>query len=208
MSFPSTTIKICGIGSQEDLQAAHAAGADMVGFVRATGSPRMLDRERAQELTSLAPDTLQTVGVYVDPTTEEPAALPTNWIQLHGSESPEEVTRIARHAANARVIRGFHFQEDACHLWDQHQDVDLLLIDGPRAGSGQTFDHEQLIDIMEGLKTPVIVAGGLNPDTVHEVVQRVRPFGVDVSSGVESAPGQKDNALIAAFCQAVRSAEK
>ena len=91
--------------------------------------------------------------------------------------------------------------------WNACADVDALLVDGPDPGSGQAFDHDELAALMPELTKPLILAGGLTPENVGEAIRRVRPYAVDVSSGVESAPGIKDPAKIAAFCAAVRAAD-
>ena len=200
-------IKICGIRTVADALAAAEAGADAVGLVRAPGSKRELDLKVATEISQQVPIPLEPIGVYVEASISDIESLPTRWIQLHGEETPEEVTRIAN-TTHRRVIRGFPFDPNACKAWDAHPQIDILLLDGPNAGSGQGFDHDLLAEVISTLKTPVIVAGGLTPENVGEIVRTVRPFGVDVSSGVESSPGTKDHGLIKAFCEAVRDAAK
>ena len=200
-------IKICGIGTMADAEAAALAGADMIGLVRAPGSPRELELASAKKIAAKAPEGLQTVGVYVDPSHQDVEDLPSDWIQLHGEETAEEVTAISR-LSGRKVIRGFHFQPQACQLWDAHPHVAALLLDGPSAGSGESFDHGILAEVMGTLKKPIILAGGLDPENVAESIRLMRPWGVDVSSGVESKPGTKDHGRIAAFCQAVRNAEQ
>ena len=207
MTNGTPLIKICGIRTEADAIAASEAGADAVGLVRAPGSTRELDLKAATELSKQVPKHLEPIGVYVEASVQDIDSLPTRWIQLHGEETPEEVTRIAN-ATSRRVIRGFPFDPHACRAWDAHPQIDILLLDGPSAGSGQGFDHDLLAKVISTLRTPVIVAGGLNPENVGEIIRTVRPFGVDVSSGVESSPGTKDHGLIAAFCEAVHDAAK
>ena len=132
-------------------------------------------------------------------------AWPGEWIQLHGEETPERVAAIAAETGH-RIVKAIPFDPDACRLWDEHPDVELLLVDGPRCGSGEPFDHARLADVLPDLKTPVVIAGGLDPDTVADVVRDHRPFGVDVSSGVESTRGVKDHDRIRAFVAAARGA--
>jgi len=104
-----------------------------------------------------------------------------------------------------RIIKAFPFDADDCRRWDEHPDVEILLIDGPRGGSGEPFDHAALAPLLATLEKPVIIAGGLDPETVGEVVRDLGPFGVDVSSGVESSRGVKDHDRIRGFTAAARA---
>ena len=198
-------IKICGIRTPEDARVASEAGADVVGLVQAQGSPRLLDGSETTTILDQLPERLDAIPVFTNPSSEDVLAIPTRWIQLHGEESPDDVARIAMRTGR-RIIRGIPFDHDACQTWAAHPNVDILLIDGARAGSGQAFDHDHLVDLLPTLRVPTIIAGGLDPDSVHRLLQTVQPFGVDVSSGVESSRGTKDHGLIRSFCQAVRDA--
>ena len=104
-----------------------------------------------------------------------------------------------------RIIKAFPFDPDTCRRWDEHPDVEILLIDGPSGGSGEPFDHAALGPLLTTLQKPVIIAGGLDPETVADVVRDLGPFGVDVSSGVAS-DGAKDNAKIEAFVKNAKHA--
>jgi phosphoribosylanthranilate isomerase len=110
-------------------------------------------------------------------------------------------------ALSGPVIRAVPFEEATVRNWDTCEGVDRLLIDSARAGSGTAFDHEALEPMLNALTTPIIVAGGLTPESIGDVIRRLRPWGVDVSSGVESAPGIKNPALIHEFCAAVHEAD-
>ncbi len=196
-------VKICGIRSREDLEVCRACGVDAVGLVMAPGSPRELAPAAAIELLSSAPGELEAIGLFVDPAMELLEVWPGEWIQLHGQETPERVAAIAAETGH-RIVKAISFDRDACLRWDDHPAVELLLVDGPRGGSGEPFDHARLTDVLPRLETPVIVAGGLHPRNVADVVTRQAPFGVDVSSGVESTRGVKDHDLIRAFVAAAR----
>ena len=201
----SPLIKICGIRSVDDAVAAAEAGADVVGLVMAPRSPRLLHTSEATQILQNLPGSLEAVTLFADAQPEDIEGTTTRWIQIHGEESPDDVARIARRTGH-RIIRGIPFDPETCRRWADHPDVDILLLDGPQGGSGQGFDHAQLADLLPTLKLPVIIAGGLTPDTVARLVENIQPFGVDVSSGVERTRGLKDHGLIRAFCQAVHGA--
>ncbi len=196
-------VKICGVRTEADLATCVAAGVDAVGFVFAPGSPRELAIPEAMALLAGLPTGLEAIGLFVDPAMDGLEAWPGEWIQLHGEETPERVAAIAAETGH-RIVKAIPFDPDACRLWDEHPDVELLLVDGPRGGSGEPFDHARLADVLPDLETPVVIAGGLDPDTVADVVRDHRPFGVDVSSGVESTRGVKDHDRIRAFVAAAR----
>ena len=201
----SPLIKICGIRSVADAEAAAEAGADVVGLVMAPGSPRLLQASDATAILENLPRKLEAVTLFADAAPDDIEGTKTRWIQVHGEESPDDVARIARRTRH-RIIRGIPFDQESCRQWANHPDVDILLLDGPRGGGGQGFDHAPLVDLLPTLRIPVIIAGGLTPDSVAKLVEQIRPFGVDVSSGVERTRGIKDHGLIRAFCQAVHDA--
>ncbi|MEE2907356.1 MAG: phosphoribosylanthranilate isomerase [Planctomycetota bacterium] len=196
-----THIKICGIRDPEMALLAVDAGASAIGLVRHEPSPRHVDEQTAARIKSVLPDDVPAVTVLVDPT---PAVLATleGWIQLHGEETEDLASR-----APGPVIRGFAFSPESVQRWDVCPHVQLLLVDGPGKGAGERFDHGTLAAMRDELTTPLIVAGGLTPDTVEETIRILRPWGVDVSSGVESDRGIKDPAMIRAFCEAVQAAD-
>lgn len=200
-----TRIKICGITDLDGVRAAADAGADWIGLVRATRSPRYVDRARAERLVAAASAAgLTCVGVYAD---VDPATLTAGelelfaHVQVHGGRAGVELAAWGR-----PVIRGLPFEPAAVRAADALEEVSMLLVDGPSAGSGAGFDHDALVALMPALRSPVILAGGLTAGSVAAAIARVRPYGVDVSSGVESSPGRKDAAKIAAFCAAARAA--
>lgn len=210
-TYPSRTrIKICGLKDEEALFAAADAGADAVGFVFHPSSVRFIDPAEAFELASFLPPFVSTVGLFVDAPVEKFMAMeevcPTSFSQLHGKEREDLVRQ-----CGPGVIKAVRF--DAATIakelakWDSLPEVDAILIDGSSGGQGQAFDWTQLVEPAREVKKPIILAGGLTPENVGEAIRIVRPFGVDVSSGVESSPGVKDRALIERFCAAVRRAD-
>ena len=198
-------IKICGIGSSEDARVAEEAGATFVGIVQAPNSPRTKSPEDIAELVVSIDSMLSTVAVFVNPTHEEVRRCPTDFIQLHGTESAEDVSRLAA-AGGKPIIKAISFDEQMCKEWDAHPAVSMLLVDGPDAGSGAPFDHALLAELIPELTKPLIVAGGLDPENVRHLLDVAKPYAVDVSSGVERTRGTKDHGLIRAFCQAVQQA--
>lgn len=194
-------VKICGITRAEDLSAACNAGADALGFVFYAKSPRHLAVEQAAALVAQLPPFVQSVGLFVD---AEPAfvesvlkAVPLDLLQFHGSETPEQCRCHGRPYLKAIRMRAGIDLVKYCADFD---DARALLLDayvpGVPGGTGERFDWEL---IPAGLPKPVVLSGGLNPDNVGHAVDVVRPWAVDVSSGVEAAPGIKDAARVAAF---------
>jgi phosphoribosylanthranilate isomerase len=214
MSDP-LTIKICGIKTEAILDAAIEAGADMVGFMHFQRSPRHLELDPIGELISLARGRVETCVVLVNPDNTlvaQVAALGPDWIQLQGPETPHRVEAI-RAEAGVAVMKAIPIgSPDDVALVPTFADIaDRLLLDAraPKSadrpgGLGVPFDWTLLKALDHSLS--FMLSGGLTPDTVGKAVKTVRPFGVDVSSGVETAPGTKDAKLIAAFITNARKA--
>jgi indole-3-glycerol phosphate synthase/phosphoribosylanthranilate isomerase len=203
-------VKICGITSKDDAAMAVAAGADALGFVFWPKSPRAVDAATARDIAATLPPFILRVGVFVDTPPAEMRRIADevglDMVQLHGHESVAEVAQAPRRAVKAvRVGPGFQPEEAlryggtaAALLLDTRVDGE-----GSPGGTGRTFDWSLVRPVREG--TPfLILAGGLHPDNVAEAIAAVRPDAVDVSSGVESAPGRKDPAKVRAFVDAVR----
>lgn len=187
-----TWIKVCGITSEGDAQAAVLAGASAIGLVFAP-SPRRVSPAAARRIADSVRGRVEVVGVFKEPADVGPAheAVRFDRIQIHHSASLEVAVPVLRALAPA-----------AAESY-QPKEGETLVIDGSE-GRGQSPDWTQFgTDRL----SRSVVAGGLTPDTVGAVVERLRPFGVDVSSGVESAPGRKDPVLMARFVAAVRSAD-
>jgi len=205
-----TRIKICGITTAEDAAAAVSCGADAIGFVFAP-SPRQVSPAQAAEVAAMVPPPVARVGVFVDPDVavveQVIAEVGLTAVQLCGSATPEQCARIS-----VPVIRVFSVGTDFdVHMVEPFRgDVAAVLLDtyvpGKAGGTSQTFDWH-IAGETPGW-APVFLAGGLTPHNVAEAVRVARPFAVDVSSGVESAPGIKDHAKIEAFCAAVRAADQ
>jgi phosphoribosylanthranilate isomerase len=199
-------VKICGITNLEDALLAVAAGADALGFVFCDQSPRCVFPEQAAAIIRVLPPFVQTVGLFVNAdralVTETADFCRLDLVQLHGDESPEYCAALAR-----RVVKAFRIK-DISSLEPMHQyRVAGYLLDAysPDAygGTGLTFNWETAVIARK--YGPVILAGGLTPENVGRAVATVSPYGVDVSSGVESAPGKKDPEKVREF---IRRAKK
>jgi phosphoribosylanthranilate isomerase len=201
-----TRIKICGITSVQMAMAAVEAGADAIGLVFAPGSPRQVLPGLAIQIARALPPLISAVGVFRNPSDPEVMNWRGEWVQLHGSEVESQVSRLAQQ--HRRVIKGIAFDSAQIVKWDASPNVSAILIDGAAPGSGKVFDHAALAAMVPGLRTPVIIAGGLTVENVAGAIKTIRPFGVDVSSGVESAKGVKDAGMIREFCAAVRETDQ
>jgi phosphoribosylanthranilate isomerase len=209
-------IKMCGTTNLEDALAAAEAGADALGFIFYEKSPRHVDPETARIIIEQLPPFIDTVGVFVDRDREEVEEIirfcRLGYAQLHGKESPKYCERLARSAAPCRIIKALRVGGDiqARDIMPYNEHVKGFLLDtyqkGVRGGTGQAFDWS----LIEGLKLQrdFILAGGLDAENVQEALAAVRPYAVDVNSGVETAPGQKDHSLIKEFIQQVRTCER
>lgn len=202
-------VKVCGLTRPQDAIAAEALGVDALGVMFAPGSKRRVDLEQAAEVLAAVGPFISRVGVFVDAPEDEVwtaiERLRLDAVQLHGSEGAE---LLAAFRPRVAVIKALSWSAslDAGALAELP--ADALLIDGPQAGSGRPFAwSEAAAATLAGLPRWVL-AGGLRPENVAEALSRLDPWAVDVSTGVESAPGIKDPARMAAFLRAVaRSAE-
>jgi indole-3-glycerol phosphate synthase/phosphoribosylanthranilate isomerase len=203
-------VKICGITSKDDAAMAVAAGADAIGFVFWPKSPRAVDAATARDIASTLPPFILRVGVFVDTPPGEIRRIADevglDMVQLHGNESVDAVAQAPRRAVKA-VRVGPDFRPEDALQYDGTAAALLLdtRVDGDASpgGTGRTFDWSLVRPVREGTSF-MILAGGLSPDNVAEAIAAVRPDAVDVSSGVESAPGKKDPAKVRAFVDAVR----
>ncbi|MCF6179726.1 MAG: phosphoribosylanthranilate isomerase [Geopsychrobacter sp.] len=202
----NTRIKICGITSVDDALAAVAAGADALGFVFYAKSLRVVTASQTAAIVRELPPFVATVGLFVN---EKPEVVEEvmdssglDLIQLHGDETPRDC-----HFERRRVIKALRIKNaDSLQLAGDYAVAGLLLdawTDQLYGGSGERFDWQILKDF--ACEHPVILAGGLTPDNVAEAIRQVRPFAVDVSSGVESTPGKKDHEKMAEFVRQVRN---
>jgi phosphoribosylanthranilate isomerase len=203
-----TRVKICGVTSVADALAAAEAGADMIGLMFYEQSPRHITLATALEISrALSPFVLR-VGVFVNPqealVTRAIGECNLSLLQFHGDETSEFCTQFGLMSMKAIRVRDEeslkqleNFQTDA-FLLDAHSKSGL-------GGTGEKFNWDLAIEAQKFDK-PIFLAGGLTPENVAEAVRKVRPFAVDVSSGVEIAPGKKDHAKVKAFIQAAKSA--
>ena len=205
-----TKIKICGIKTVEDAIAAIDFGADLIGFNFYPKSPRYVEVGHCRGIMSTVRKYghVKYVGVFVNATVSEiNATMETcglSLAQLHGDEAPDVLTALEGKAFKAfrgipEDIKGFEREEAPAFLVDAS-------VKGVYGGSGVKADWSGAAELAK--KYPLLLAGGLTPENVAEAVSRVKPWGVDVASGVESAPGEKDPSKMKAFVQAVRDAEK
>ncbi|MGP9783987.1 phosphoribosylanthranilate isomerase [Glutamicibacter sp. AOP12-B1-11] len=194
-------VKICGLATEHDVAIALEHGADALGFVL-TNSPRQVSPELAAALAAQVPSQVATVAVFRDEDTAtaiaRTSAAGLGWIQLHGERRRAEVQAVR--AAGFRVIRAVRMdaQPEAFEDWGE----DFLLIDAAVPGSGESWDYAKVRTLAAGRNW--LVAGGLSPENVAAALAESAASGADVSSGVESARGVKDPALIARFLDAAR----
>ncbi|MHB1374999.1 MAG: phosphoribosylanthranilate isomerase [Thauera sp.] len=203
-----TRIKICGLTRPQDVRAAVESGADAIGLVFYPPSPRAVSIEQAAELVALLPPFVTSVGLFVNPAQEAVEAVlsrvPLQLLQFHGDESESDCARYGRPWIKAARMRP---GVDLLEFSTFHPRASGILVDAfvdGYGGGGQTFDWSL---IPQGFGRPLVLSGGLDADNVTEAVRRIRPWAVDVSSGVESAKGIKDAAKIAAFIAGVRHAD-
>ncbi|MFA5529682.1 MAG: phosphoribosylanthranilate isomerase [Thiohalomonadaceae bacterium] len=207
-SVARTRVKICGITRPEDGGHAAAMGADAIGLVFYAKSPRAVDVAQAKAILAALPAFVTTVGLFVDAPAEEVNAvldaLPLDLLQFHGNESPAYCRAFRRPYLKALAMRP---GMDLRVATEDYVDARALLVDAyhPDApgGTGTRFDWERL---PAQLGLPLVLAGGLDPDNIADAIRTVRPWGVDVSSGVEAAKGIKSPEKMAAFMRGVESA--
>jgi len=204
-----TRVKVCGITSAADAAAAVAAGADALGFVFVPGTPRHLAPEVAEGIVASLPPFVAAVGVFLDRPVAEVVAIAARCrlqaVQLHGEE-PADYCR----AMPLPVIKALRVR-DASSLeplgWYPAQAFVLdACVEGRAGGTGVAFSWELAVGV--GARAPIILSGGLTPENVAGAIRRVRPYAVDVSSGVERSPGRKDPQKLKEFIAHVREADR
>jgi phosphoribosylanthranilate isomerase len=203
-----TRIKICGVSRPEDVAAAVDAGADAIGLVFHPDSPRYLTLAQAEVLAKALPPYVTPVGLFVnaEPATiaAAVAAIPALVLQFHGDETPAQCAAAGRpYLRAARMAPGFDLL-DFARRFDQAQGLLLDAHVEAFGGSGKVFDWSL---VPRGVPHRLVLSGGLHAGNVGSGIREIRPWAVDVSSGVESARGVKDAAAIHAFCDAVREAD-
>ena len=198
-------IKICGVTDEATAETAARAGADFIGVVLVPGSPRFAEPAVASRLAPAIVDAgAVPVAVVRLPLTDHARAALEAFpiVQFHGSETAGDVAAF-RHF---ECWKGLHFSPTAVREWLDSRAVARLVVDGPDAGSGERWDHRGFADLDVATRERCLLAGGLDPTNVAAAVRAAKPWGVDVSSGVERARGVKDHARIAAFIDAAKSA--
>lgn len=200
-----TRIKICGITRVEDLLAAAGSGADAIGLVFYDKSPRNLNLQQAAKLAAATPPFVTLVGLFVNPVAAEVndvlQAIPLSVLQFHGEEEPEFCEQFGRPYLKAiRVKAGLNLVQYAARFAGAQGLLLDAFVEGTHGGTGASFDWTL---IPQNLPLPVILSGGLHAGNVGEALRQVRPYAVDVSSGVEASKGIKDAAKIAAFINEV-----
>ena len=200
-------VKVCGVTRAEDAEAAVSAGATAIGFVFWPKSPRAIDPYRASAIAAMLPPFVTPVGVFVDQPAEYVNGVASlaglGAVQLHGDESADYVSAMRRPVVKAISLRE-GLPPSAGRIDDWPSRVLLLLdVHDPvrKGGTGRTVDWSVAAEIAR--RRPVVLAGGLTAENVGEAIDRVRPFGIDVSSGVEAVPGIKDHRRIKALFEAV-----
>jgi phosphoribosylanthranilate isomerase len=202
-------VKICGITRAEDAELAASLGAWAIGFILWPQSKRMADPAVAAGIARSMRRRLELVGVFVNPTLDEVVqaaeAIGFTYVQLHGDEGPAFCTAVAERTG-VRVIKALRIGSGADIRDAERYHTDLHLLDAAAGaaygGTGRTWDWDLIAQ--RHSKIPLVLSGGLTPENVAEAIAAVRPWAVDVSSGVESAPGVKDPAKVEAFFAAAQ----
>jgi len=213
-SFEKVRVKICGTTSVTDALLAAESGADAVGFVMAAESPRYVSVGTAADIARRLPPFIARVGVFVNASADTIKGCMSeflDYVQLHGDETPEMCRALARDVGADRIIRAVRVRSeqdvDGIAMYDA---VGAVLLDAHsgsgRGGTGRTFDWS-LAERAKSFGKPVILAGGLGPENVAEAIKRVRPYGVDVVTGVETRAGVKDAEKVRQFIANARTAD-
>lgn len=211
-------VKICGLTSPEDAELASRLGADLLGVIVEVGvdTPREISFERARRVLESAPEKVETVAVTMPESPEDALRVSEeinpDYLQIHSPLPRPQLERIKRET-NKELIGVVSIPQDTTNsdnIFSRARNIaqatDLLLLDSGGSsggGTGETHDWSMSSAICENLETPVILAGGLTPANVREAIREVRPFGVDVASGVEVDPGKKDPGLMRKFIEGV-----
>lgn len=200
-----TQIKFCGLKRTEDIEQANELKPDYIGFVFVENSKRYINPIEAHQLRKKLDPSIKVVGVFVDEEIEiinDIIKLKIiDVVQLHGTED-ENYIQALRKVSDVPIIKAFNIQtREACAIAEKSK-ADYILLDSKTAGSGTQFDWNLLKDI----KRDYFLAGGLNPENVYQSIQLLKPFAVDVSSGIETS-GVKDKDKMTAFVQNVRKAD-
>ncbi len=201
-----TKIKLCGMSRPCDIRAANALLPDYIGFVFAPKSRRYVSPEKAAELKRILDPGIRAAGVFVDEKPQVIEALVSRGVidavQLHGREDEDYIQDLRRRLGNTRILQAFSIRSERDAKRAEESSADLILADSPGGGTGEVFDWGMLRKVAR----PYFLAGGLNPDNAGDAVNALAPYGVDVSSGIET-DGQKDWKKMEKFVLAVRRAD-
>ena len=199
-----TKIKMCGLSRIEDIEAANSIKPDYIGFVFAEISKRRVSALEASKLKSKLDPEIKAVGVFLDDKLDFVASMLNlgivDVVQLHGSENEEYIEKV-REITNKPIIKAFIIRSKEDVERAEKSTADYILLDGGK-GEGKVFDWS----LLKAIKRPFFLAGGLNPDNAADAVKALKPYAVDVSTGIET-DGVKDREKMAAFANAVRKAE-
>ena len=199
-----TKLKMCGLSRIEDIQAANAIKPDYIGFVFAEISKRRVSALEASKLKSKLDPEIKAVGVFLDDKLDFVASMLNlgivDLVQLHGSEDEAYIEKV-REITNKPIIKAFIIRSKEDVERAEKSTADYILLDGGK-GEGKVFDWS----LLKAIKRPFFLAGGLNPDNAADAVKALKPYAVDVSTGIET-DGVKDREKMAAFANAVRKAE-
>ena len=202
-------VKICGVTTPDDAAMAAALGADALGLNFWAHSKRLVSAARARRIMEAVPPFVWVVGVFVNAKPKEIEAIASavglHAVQLHGDESPAQASRLSLPTVKALRVESATAAEREARRYER---VGTLLLDAPQVGyggGGVTFDWKVARRIAR--ERPILLAGGLNADNVGRAIKLVKPMGVDVASGVERAPGIKDERKVRAFIRAARAAQ-
>jgi phosphoribosylanthranilate isomerase len=200
-------VKVCGIKELDDARVAAAAGADAIGLVFAE-SPRRVSVERAREISTVLPEGVMKVGVFVDEDPQEVLRIARevglDYAQLHGDEGPEEVAEIRD--GGLGVIKALRVRNAEALAAVERYEADLILLDAwsaeARGGTGARFDWRMAKSVRG--RDNILVSGGLDPDNVREAIEYFEPYGVDASSSLEDRPGKKNGERVRRFVGAAK----
>ena len=207
-----TKVKICGITNKEDALIAINYGADAIGVVNVKESKRFVDLNKARGIFDALPIFVSKIVVEMPESIEEALEISetrANYIQLHGDETVDFVREL-KEKTNLGIIKKISVDENSLENSKRYSRVaDAILLDtrvrGLSGGTGKTHDWDISRKIVESIRKPVILAGGLNPGNLEEAIEKVRPYAVDTSSGVESRPGKKDKRKVEQFIMVAKN---
>lgn len=201
-----TKIKLCGLSRPCDILAANELLPDYIGFVFAPKSRRYVSPEKAAELKRMLDPGIRAAGVFVDEKPQVIEALVSRGVidavQLHGREDEDYIQDLRRQLGNTRILQAFSIRSERDAKRAEESSADLILADSPGGGTGEVFDWT----LLRKIRRPYFLAGGLSPDNAGDAVKALSPYGVDVSSGIET-DGYKDRKKMEKFVLAVRRAD-